>query len=153
MIRTYVHLIHLNFILIIKEVNTTECRICGQISNDLESVFSFVESGRLLSDLIYIVCPIRIEVSDDLPKKICEACKEIIVTSVQLREMSVRSDLKFRHKNLQGSEVSPTIDPVYVGGLDGDWDTFEDDTMEELHSSVESRGKNYPISQQSATYF
>lgn len=79
------------------------CRLCGQTSVHLESVFSFVESGRLLSDLIYIVCPIRIEVNDDLPKKICAGCLEVVVSSIRLRESSVKSDLNFRLHNLDES--------------------------------------------------
>lgn len=72
------------------------CRLCGQNSAHLESVFSLVEGGRLLADLIYIVCPIRIEVNDNLPKKICEECMEVVVSSIKLRESSVKSDLVFR---------------------------------------------------------
>lgn len=122
---------------------TEQCRLCGQMSNDLQSVFSFAESGRLLADLIYIVCPIRVEVSDDLPKKICEVCKEIIVTSVELRELSVRSDLTFRKKNVEESDGPSSSDPIDIKHeLDEDWDTFGDEALVELQQSAVPRGKN-----------
>lgn len=59
-------------------------------------MFSF-EQGRLLSDLISIICPIRIDPCDDgLPKSICGECKEIVMTAINLRETSVKNDIVFR---------------------------------------------------------
>lgn len=74
------------------------CRLCARPSEFLESVFSF-HNNRLLSDLIAIICPIKIDINDSFPKQICDECKEIIVSSSNLRDTSVRSDLNFRTGN------------------------------------------------------
>lgn len=74
------------------------CRLCARPSSVLESVFGF-ENGRLISDLIAIICPVKIDVNDNLPKKICDECMEIIISATKLRETSVRSDLNFRLGN------------------------------------------------------
>lgn len=71
------------------------CRLCASQSNTLESVFSF-QNNRLVTDLIAIICPIKIDINDALPKQICEECLEIVVSASKLRETSVRSDLSFR---------------------------------------------------------
>lgn len=71
------------------------CRLCGNLSREMESIFSF-KKGRLLSDLIITICPVRIEISDELPKVVCDECTEVIRTANELREKSVQVDMKFR---------------------------------------------------------
>lgn len=83
------------------------CRLCAKQSLHLESVFSFAD-GRLVSDLISIVCPIRIDVADLLPKKICVECKDIVVCSNKLRETCVMSDILFRTGNFDNEEPTET---------------------------------------------
>lgn len=75
------------------------CRLCAQQSSLLVPVFSLVNE-HLLADLITVICPIRIDVSDRLPKQICEGCREIIVSANRMRLMSVESDANFRDGNL-----------------------------------------------------
>jgi hypothetical protein len=73
----------------------TVCRLCARQSNFLESVFSF-QNNRLVADQIVVICPVKIEIEDDLPKQICEECLEIIGSASKLRETSVKSDVSFR---------------------------------------------------------
>lgn len=76
------------------------CRLCSEAFSQLTSIFSF-HRDRLLSDMITLICPIKIDPADELPKNICSDCLRLILDAVQLREKSVRCDLKFR------SEIFP----------------------------------------------
>jgi hypothetical protein len=51
--------------------------------------------------MISIICPIKIEVSDTLPHRICSKCLNTILDAVELREKSVESDINFRSNNIQ----------------------------------------------------
>lgn len=73
----------------------TLCRLCACQSSSLESVYSIVK-GQLLADLITAICPVKIDVNDELPKKICIECQEIIISANELRVISVSSDINFR---------------------------------------------------------
>lgn len=73
----------------------TVCRLCSKQSPLLESIFSF-RNGRLLSDLITIMCPIKIDINDSYPKKICKDCLQVIIAANDLRSESVKSDVSFR---------------------------------------------------------
>lgn len=73
----------------------TVCRLCSKQSPLLESIFSF-RNGRLLSDLITIMCPIKIDINDSYPKKICKDCLQVIIAANDLRAASVKSDVSFR---------------------------------------------------------
>lgn len=53
------------------ELSEAMCRICRQESHDLESLEG-IHEGLPLSVLVMIICPIRIEAHDNLPKYICE---------------------------------------------------------------------------------
>ncbi|KAG5666556.1 hypothetical protein PVAND_014574 [Polypedilum vanderplanki] len=46
--------------------------------------------------MILLICPIRIDASDDLPKSICQTCLKGVLDAIELREKSVKSELKFR---------------------------------------------------------
>jgi Zinc-finger associated domain (zf-AD)/Zinc finger, C2H2 type len=85
------------------------CRLCARQSQPLESVFSFQNGGRLLTDLIAVICPIRIDVNDNLPKQICEECLEIVVSASKLRETSVKSDINFRTGKFVISQEAPKL--------------------------------------------
>lgn len=76
------------------------CRLCSQHSSSLTSIFN-LKSGRLIADMISIICPIKIEVSDSLPHRICSKCLKIIIEAVELREKSVESDINFRSNSIQ----------------------------------------------------
>lgn len=77
----------------------TVCRLCAEQSDSLVSVFSFY-NDRLITDLIAIICPIKIEPREELPQNVCEQCLNVIVSANNLRETSVRSDLNFRLGNI-----------------------------------------------------
>lgn len=80
------------------------CRLCAQQSASLKSVFTNL-NGRLLIDLISIVCPIRIDATDEFSQKICDDCLEIVVSANKLRTTSIKTDLDFRLGNY--STVTP----------------------------------------------
>lgn len=73
------------------------CRICRQESWNLRSLEEYCE-GLPLSVLVMIICPIKIEMSDNLPKFICVECVEIISGAFKLREESIDSDRYFRER-------------------------------------------------------
>lgn len=50
--------------------------------------------------MILLICPIRIDACDELPKAICSICLKLVLDAITLREKSVKSDLKFRHESL-----------------------------------------------------
>ena len=39
-------------------------------------------------DLISLICPIKLDVSDNLPKNICDECLEIVISASKLSETS-----------------------------------------------------------------
>lgn len=87
------------------------CRLCSLPSPTSTSVFS-IKNGRLLLDMITIICPIKIDISDNLPKSICSLCLRIVLDAVDLRERSILSELSLRTRGLGGKflEVSKTIE-------------------------------------------
>ena len=75
------------------------CRLCSEESRWLKSIYSFAK-GRLISDLITILIPIKLEACDDLPKNICDDCLEIVLTCQELREKAVKRDCRLRSRNI-----------------------------------------------------
>lgn len=75
------------------------CRLCGENSENLTPLFSFKE-GRLIVDLVTLLCPIAINPSDELPKQICHKCFKIIQKAHELREKCVRSEIRFKTERL-----------------------------------------------------
>lgn len=78
------------------------CRLCSSRSRSSTSIFDS-KNGKLIADLITIICPIKIGISDDLPKTICNLCLRIISEAVELREKSIATDQNLRQK-LGGQE-------------------------------------------------
>lgn len=52
--------------------------------------------GLPISVIIMIICPIKIESSDSLPKQICEQCLEVVLNAYKLRDVSNNTDRYFR---------------------------------------------------------
>lgn len=101
----------------------TVCRLCSAQSPLLESIFSF-RNGRLLSDLITIMCPIKIDINDSFPKKICKECLQVIIAANELREASVKSDLSFRTGTFVAlPEASPRDLPIKQEPIRNDSDS------------------------------
>jgi Zinc-finger associated domain (zf-AD) len=73
------------------------CRTCRQESWNLRSLDEYCE-GLQLSVLVMVICPIKIEISDNLPKFICNECVEVIIGAFKLREESIDSDRYFRER-------------------------------------------------------
>lgn len=79
------------------------CRLCSRDSSSLTEVFSCLVSGRLLLDMIHVICPIKIFPDDKFPQRICEECLETIESAINLREKSVQSDQGFRRRTIVSS--------------------------------------------------
>lgn len=89
----------------------TLCRLCSIKTPALTSIFSF-KNDRLISDMISIICPIKIDAADDFPKNICKACLRIISEAYELREKSVQSDVNFKTGKFEKQESLPKISEV-----------------------------------------
>lgn len=79
------------------------CRLCSKYSEELKSMFSF-KNGHLLCDLVSSICPIKIDINDPFPKKICRRCLALITETAKLRETSVQVDETFRSGTFAISE-------------------------------------------------
>ncbi|KAG5666554.1 hypothetical protein PVAND_014572 [Polypedilum vanderplanki] len=75
------------------------CRLCAKNSSTTTSVFSF-NNNKLISDIMQIICPIKICPVDDFPKQICNKCLRILFEAYELRELSVKTDINFRTGNI-----------------------------------------------------
>lgn len=76
------------------------CRLCGANGTELVPIFSFID-GRLISDLITVLIPIKITIGETLPMNICENCLEVIRTVHNLRTRSIINDSNFRTVDFQ----------------------------------------------------
>lgn len=73
------------------------CRLCGSETLATTSAFA-IHKHVLIIDMISIVCPIKIEPSDNLPKGICELCLKIVTDAYELRKKSVQNDYYLRNE-------------------------------------------------------
>lgn len=71
------------------------CRICMSECERFVDV-SENREGLLISVIVMIICPIKIESSDSLPKQICEQCLEVVLSAYKLRDVSNNTDRYFR---------------------------------------------------------
>ena len=88
------------------------CRLCSKQCSTLTSIFGFI-NDRLVSDLIVLLIPIKLDVNDDLPKKICEECLEIVQTFHELRHSAIKNDINFRSTNL-GDPIQSFNESVFI---------------------------------------
>lgn len=78
------------------------CRLCLSESDKFTDV-SIIQEGLPLSVIIMIICPVKIETCDILPKQICDQCLEIVVNAYKLREVSNTTERYLRgcHDDIQ----------------------------------------------------
>ena len=71
------------------------CRLC---LSDSENCYSLSEKreGLPISVLVMIICPIKIEPGDNLPRNICEECLEVVLSAYKLRDVSNKTDRYLR---------------------------------------------------------
>lgn len=126
------------------------CRLCASKSSPLTSAFS-LKNGRLLSDMINIVCPIKIEISDKFPKKICQICLKIILDAIELREKSILSEETFRSGRFNDEPVRVKVEDPFPSTLwfedsnntaDNHHQNDNDDDEMDEESSIESPAEN-----------
>jgi Zinc-finger associated domain (zf-AD)/helix-turn-helix, Psq domain/Tc5 transposase DNA-binding domain len=59
------------------------CRLCLTESEQCTNVSEFRE-GFPISVIVMIVCPVKVDTNDSLPKQVCEECLEIVVSAYKL---------------------------------------------------------------------
>lgn len=84
----------------------TICRLCITKTPALTSVFSF-KNDRLITDMISLICPVKIDPSDSYPKSICLSCLRIVTEAYGLREKSVQSDFKLKTGKISSNISEP----------------------------------------------
>lgn len=71
------------------------CRLCIAESEAFINL-SEVREGLPLSTIAMIICPVKIESSDALPKQICGECLEVVLSAYKLRDVSNNTDRYLR---------------------------------------------------------
>jgi hypothetical protein len=116
-------------------------------SAQLKSIFTVINE-RLLLDMITILCPVKIDTDDGLPKGICSSCLRIILDANRLRTKSVESDLKLRAEKFdikipekvvlikEESEKSPNVVMTF---MDENGEGGGDDEEQEVEQPITKR--------------
>ena len=112
-----------------------KCRLCLSEGGMLTHV-SQEREGLPLSVIAMIICPIKIERNDNLPKYICDDCVEILVTTYHLRDTSNQNEKYLRElpytEPLVKQEHLDNVNPIFFEPSIYDEDTRSDDgTFEE----------------------
>lgn len=106
----------------------SQCRLCTENTSNSTSIFAF-HKNRLILDLISLLCPIKIDPADEYPKEVCQRCLKALFDAQELREKSVRSDIKFRTKKFSPQIIEAVSikeeDPIQPAIV------FENDTMDQ----------------------
>ena len=124
---------------------TTLCRLCiadSEIGTDL----SEIREGLPLSTIAMIICPIKIEHSDFLPKKICGLCLEIILSAYKLRETSNNSERYLKAYNDENQETK--IDEIHQIEYDQVDDVKQADMTSSIVESEEEEDEGSLIEQE-----
>lgn len=115
------------------------CRLCSCQTSPLTSAFS-LKNGRIIADMVTIICPIRIDISDSLPQSVCTSCIKIVYDAVDLREKSLKSDENFRSGSeitKVKSEVDPFNQEVWLEDVDNQAVTENSESDEEQNLLTE----------------
>lgn len=82
------------------------CRLCISESGSFTDV-SELRENLPLSTLIMIICPVKIEPEDPLPKEVCSECLDTVLKAYKLREVSHKMDsyLRLCHEEAPAIEV------------------------------------------------
>lgn len=82
----------------------TVCRLCLSES-DKNTDVSDIRDGLPISVIIMIICPVKVELNDSLPKQICDECLEIVLSAYKLRDVSINTDRYFRNCGVEVQEI------------------------------------------------
>jgi Zinc-finger associated domain (zf-AD) len=95
-----------------------KCRLCLS-ENSLFTNLTDVRDGLPISVIVMIVCPVKVEQDDSLPKQVCDECLEIVLSAYKLRDLSILSDLSLRgstrvqcYKTRKGHNKIAIVDPL-----------------------------------------
>lgn len=109
------------------ETNKNICRLCRRQSPHLESLKG-IREGLPLSVIIMVICPIKIEPKDSLPRFICGDCMQVVLSAYKLREESIESDRFFRE---------------YINAKEFAEDSEEEEDEEEQPVSIKDEPTDY----------
>jgi len=102
----------------------SRCRLCLCDSETLINVSEHRE-GLPISVLVMVICPVKIQEEDLLPKQICDECLEVVVNAHKLRETSSTNERYLKdcvettevatieEEEEDGEEVSSIIEEEY----------------------------------------
>lgn len=110
----------------------TFCRLClfdGECAADL----SEIREGFPLSVIAMIVCPVKIEETDALPKSICAECLETIVAAFRLRDTSNNAERYLKSFSEGETEELQEVEEVEQHEI-----VYEKFTEEKIESSFQS---------------
>lgn len=71
------------------------CRICANSTNYLHSIDAIYENISYAT-IIQVICPVKIEQNDELPKFVCFECEGIVLRAYKLRDFCLENDRMFR---------------------------------------------------------
>lgn len=91
----------------------TVCRLCRREADHLESLLG-IREGLPLSVIIMIICPIKIELKDSLPKFVCGECLEVVLSAYKIREESLQSDRFLREAAERESIIMEDVKPIQI---------------------------------------
>lgn len=122
------------------------CRLCAETSYNLKSVFSF-HKERLISDIITLLCPIKIDPADKFSKNICRKCLKTIFEAQELREKSIQSEIKFKSQDF----APRIVNAVSIKQEDQSQSTivYENGSYENEATDSEDSSPYIPINQSS----
>lgn len=83
---------------------TKVCRLCIAESTELTDI-SEIREGLPISVVIMIICPVKIEPEDSLPKHVCEECLQTVLSAYKLRDVSNKIDRYFRSCHGETDEI------------------------------------------------
>jgi uncharacterized C2H2 Zn-finger protein len=82
------------------------CRLC-LTDNSFFTDLTEIRGDFPVSVIVMVVCPVKVDLKDSLPKQICEECLEIVMSAYKLRDQSITSDLKLRE--IAGKQTSEQV--------------------------------------------
>lgn len=96
------------------------CRLCLSEDEKCTDVLEMRE-GLPISVIVMIICPVKIELGDNLPKQICDECLQVVLGAYKLRDVSNNTERYLRTcceeaNDAEADDLSMTIEKIDEGG-------------------------------------
>lgn len=130
---------------------TKICRICANLVNFFYSIDSKFENISY-AVIVQVICPVKVETNDTLPKCVCFDCADILLRAYKLRDICMNNDRKFRSSS-KTYNVSETITSVkaeiviYDSEDENNNDDKQDETTYENLEPIKNPTSNSEIQQ------